>query len=262
MLGLLAIPNGGRGNAYGDAICASVIGGPDGDQPIATLMGGVDEADTKEAVRTALLNCERRRSSRLGWTLAVATPHGHTSRRPPGHPPAPGPPGDGAGLPLIHGFRFRTLRAEGGAVPARESVTSRAGNAAFRQPARMFTASHARDPRAPWDGPQRQGGAVKKKFLPRRENRAMTDRRPPGTGPDRANVSRTQDTELPPVPRAQLAAERLPATPAAEPKSRPPAGRRVLGVGPAAPGQVTDTVTPGGFVRENERESFVADFGV
>ncbi|MFD4973649.1 hypothetical protein [Streptomyces sp. NPDC058424] len=81
----------------------------------------------------------------------------------------------------------------------------------------------------------------------------MTDRRPLGTGPDRADVSRTRDTELPPAPRAQLAAERLPATPAAEPKSRPTAGRRVLGAGPAAPGQVTDTVTPGGFVRENER---------
>ncbi|MFF4866834.1 hypothetical protein ACFY3J_35100 [Streptomyces sp. NPDC001231] len=66
----------------------------------------------------------------------------------------------------------------------------------------------------------------------------MTDRRPLGTGPDRADVSRTRDTELPPTPRAQLAAERLPTTPAAEPKSRPPAGRRVLGAGPAAPGQV------------------------
>ncbi|MFE4414120.1 hypothetical protein [Streptomyces sp. NPDC056821] len=74
VLGLLAIPNGGGGNAYGGALCASVIGGPDGDQPIATLMGGVDEADTKEAVRTALLDCERRRGSRLVWALAVATP--------------------------------------------------------------------------------------------------------------------------------------------------------------------------------------------
>ncbi|MFB7329439.1 MULTISPECIES: hypothetical protein [unclassified Streptomyces] len=75
----------------------------------------------------------------------------------------------------------------------------------------------------------------------------MTDRRPLGTGPDRADVSRTRDTELPPAPRAQLAAERLPTTtPPAEPKSRPPAGRRMLGAGPATPGQVTDTVTPGG----------------
>ncbi|MFJ8351525.1 hypothetical protein ACIQ9J_35260 [Streptomyces sp. NPDC094153] len=79
---------------------------------------------------------------------------------------------------------------------------------------------------------------MKKKFLPHRENRAMTDRRPLGTGPDRADVSRTRDTELPPAPRAQLAAERLPATPAAEQKSRPVAGRRTLGTGPAAPGQV------------------------
>ncbi|MEU3282120.1 hypothetical protein [Streptomyces antibioticus] len=57
----------------------------------------------------------------------------------------------------------------------------------------------------------------------------MTDRRPLGTGPAHADLSHTRDTDLPPVPRAQLAAERLPATPAAEPKSRPTAGRRVLG---------------------------------
>ncbi|MFF4828870.1 hypothetical protein, partial [Streptomyces sp. NPDC001312] len=37
---------------------------------------------------------------------------------------------------------------------------------------------------------------MKKKFLPHRENRAMTDRRPLGTGPDRADVSHTRDTEL------------------------------------------------------------------
>lgn len=74
VLGLLAIPNGGEGNAYGGAICASVIGGADADQPIATLMGGVDEADTKEAISTALLECERRRGSRLGWALVVTTP--------------------------------------------------------------------------------------------------------------------------------------------------------------------------------------------
>jgi hypothetical protein len=74
VLGLLAIPNDSGGNAYGGAICASVIRGADGDQPIATLLGGVDEADTKEAVRTALLDCERRRGNRLGWALAVAAP--------------------------------------------------------------------------------------------------------------------------------------------------------------------------------------------
>ncbi|SEB29517.1 hypothetical protein SAMN04490357_0011 [Streptomyces misionensis] len=62
----------------------------------------------------------------------------------------------------------------------------------------------------------------------------MTDRRPLGTGPDRADLSRTRDTE--PAPRAQLAAERLEAVPAAEPKPRPTAGRRMLGAGPAAPG--------------------------
>ncbi|MFB6958249.1 hypothetical protein ACFCYB_14675 [Streptomyces sp. NPDC056309] len=74
VLGLLAIPNGSGGNSYGGAICASVIGGPDGDQPIVMDMGGVDEADTKEAIRTGLLDCERQRGSRLGWALAVATP--------------------------------------------------------------------------------------------------------------------------------------------------------------------------------------------
>ncbi|MEV6593543.1 hypothetical protein [Streptomyces acidicola] len=74
VLGLLAIPHGSGGNAYGGAICASVIGGPDGDQPIVTLVSGVDEADRKEAIRTGLLDCERLRGSRLGWALAVATP--------------------------------------------------------------------------------------------------------------------------------------------------------------------------------------------
>ncbi|MER7901353.1 hypothetical protein ABTX62_36210 [Streptomyces sp. NPDC096046] len=64
----------------------------------------------------------------------------------------------------------------------------------------------------------------------------MTDRRPLGTGCDRADLSRTRDTDPPPAPRAQLAAEQLPAAaPAAEAKSRPTAGRRVLGAGPAAP---------------------------
>lgn len=64
----------------------------------------------------------------------------------------------------------------------------------------------------------------------------MTDRRPLGTGTDRADLSRTRDTE--PAPRAQLAAERLPAVPAAEPKPRPTVGhRRLLGAGPAPVGQ-------------------------
>jgi len=66
----------------------------------------------------------------------------------------------------------------------------------------------------------------------------MTDRRPLGTGPATPDVSHMRDTD-PLTPRAQLAAERLsqiPAVPAAEPKStRPAAGRRTLGPGPAAP---------------------------
>jgi hypothetical protein len=61
----------------------------------------------------------------------------------------------------------------------------------------------------------------------------MTDRRPLGIGTDRADASRTRDTD--PAPRAQLAAERLPSVPAAKPKPRPATGRRVLGAGPAAP---------------------------
>ncbi|MFI1840328.1 hypothetical protein [Streptomyces olivaceoviridis] len=61
----------------------------------------------------------------------------------------------------------------------------------------------------------------------------MTDRRPLGTGPT-AESSRTPDTD-PPAPRAQLAAERLPSVPAAEPKPRPMTGRRTLGAGPAEP---------------------------
>ncbi|MFJ1561307.1 hypothetical protein [Streptomyces mirabilis] len=66
----------------------------------------------------------------------------------------------------------------------------------------------------------------------------MTDRRPLGTGPVRADLSRTRDTDLPPVPRAQLAAERIPAAPAAtEPgPARRLAGRRTLGAGPATVG--------------------------
>jgi hypothetical protein len=71
-----------------------------------------------------------------------------------------------------------------------------------------------------------------------RDDRAMTDRRPLGTGPVHADASRTQDTDPAPTPRGQLAAERLPAVPAAaEPKpAHPLPGRRVLGAGPAAPG--------------------------
>jgi len=66
----------------------------------------------------------------------------------------------------------------------------------------------------------------------------MTDRRPLGTGTDRADLSRTRDAEPVPAPRAQLAAERLPAVQAAEPRPRPTAaGRRMLGAGPAPAGQ-------------------------
>lgn len=68
----------------------------------------------------------------------------------------------------------------------------------------------------------------------------MTDRRPLGTGTDRADLSRTRDTDPAPAPRAPLAAERLSAVPAAEPKPRPVAGRRMLGAGPAAPGSDRD----------------------
>ncbi|MGW0191737.1 hypothetical protein ACWDV7_39355 [Streptomyces sp. NPDC003362] len=64
----------------------------------------------------------------------------------------------------------------------------------------------------------------------------MTDRRPLGTGTDRTNLSRTRDTDPVPSPRAPLAAERLAAVPAAEPRPRPAAGRRTLGAGSAAPG--------------------------
>lgn len=58
----------------------------------------------------------------------------------------------------------------------------------------------------------------------------MTDRRPLGTGPTRTAT----ESELPPAPRAQLAAERLPAASAAgAPRpARPITGRRALGAGP------------------------------
>ncbi|MER6961895.1 hypothetical protein [Streptomyces sp. NPDC000618] len=63
----------------------------------------------------------------------------------------------------------------------------------------------------------------------------MTDRRPLGTGCDRADPSRAGDTELSDVPRALLAAERLEAQAAAAPATTAarPAGRRALGTGPA-----------------------------
>ncbi|MGW7674354.1 hypothetical protein ACWGJX_46100 [Streptomyces sp. NPDC054775] len=53
----------------------------------------------------------------------------------------------------------------------------------------------------------------------------MTDRRPLGTGPATADLSRTRDTDL---PRAQLAAEPGPA--------RRLTGRRALGAGPGTAG--------------------------
>jgi hypothetical protein len=58
----------------------------------------------------------------------------------------------------------------------------------------------------------------------------MTDRRPLGTGPPRTAT----EAELPPAPRAQLAAERLPAAPTtgASMPARPVTGRRALGAGP------------------------------
>ncbi|MGK5450820.1 hypothetical protein [Streptomyces radiopugnans] len=63
----------------------------------------------------------------------------------------------------------------------------------------------------------------------------MTDRRPLGTGTDRADASRPRDTDPVPAPRAQLAAERLPAVPVAlvpaEQKTAPLARRRALGAG-------------------------------
>ncbi|PWI04752.1 hypothetical protein DIZ27_43400 [Streptomyces sp. NWU339] len=54
----------------------------------------------------------------------------------------------------------------------------------------------------------------------------MTDRRPLGTGPTHTDESRMRDTG-PPAPRAQLAAERLPAAPAADHPmpTRPVTGR-------------------------------------
>ncbi|WP_329614344.1 hypothetical protein OG244_15000 [Streptomyces brevispora] len=62
----------------------------------------------------------------------------------------------------------------------------------------------------------------------------MTDRRPLGAGPSDAGLSRTQDTELPPAPRARLAAERLASVQAAaEPPAPRPDRRRPLGTGPA-----------------------------
>ncbi|MER6160307.1 hypothetical protein ABT147_32940 [Streptomyces sp. NPDC001868] len=64
----------------------------------------------------------------------------------------------------------------------------------------------------------------------------MTDRRPLGTGCDRADLSRTGDTELPDAPRARLAAERLDVQAATAPAPARPAGRRALGTGAGADG--------------------------
>ncbi|MFD5574914.1 hypothetical protein [Streptomyces cadmiisoli] len=65
----------------------------------------------------------------------------------------------------------------------------------------------------------------------------MTDHRLLGTGPVHADASPTRDTD-PPVPRAQLAAERLPTAPAATgPKPPPAGGRRALGAGPGEAGR-------------------------
>ncbi|MFC8374050.1 hypothetical protein ACFUIT_39945 [Streptomyces sp. NPDC057239] len=64
----------------------------------------------------------------------------------------------------------------------------------------------------------------------------MTDRRPLGTGCDRADLSRAPDTELPDAPRARLAAERLDVQAATAPAPARPAGRRALGTGPAPAG--------------------------
>jgi hypothetical protein len=101
-------------------------------------------------------------------------------------------------------------------------------------PGSKFTASRVRDTRAPRAGRERVAGAVK--LRPRRDDRAMTDRRPLRTGPATAEPSRTQGTD--PLGGAQLAAERLPSVPAAEPKpARLAAGRRALGTGPAPAGQ-------------------------
>ncbi|MGV9567892.1 hypothetical protein [Streptomyces sp. NPDC003480] len=65
----------------------------------------------------------------------------------------------------------------------------------------------------------------------------MTDRRPLGTGPVHARASGQEIPELPPAPCAQLAAERLPTSPAATSLSpAQPTGRRTLGTGPAMVG--------------------------
>ncbi|MCX4625131.1 MULTISPECIES: hypothetical protein [Streptomyces] len=64
----------------------------------------------------------------------------------------------------------------------------------------------------------------------------MTDRRRPlGTGTNRADTSRTPDTDPTPAPRAQLAAGRLTDVPVAlvpaEQRTAPLARRRALGAG-------------------------------
>lgn len=61
----------------------------------------------------------------------------------------------------------------------------------------------------------------------------MTRRRLLGTGPSRTDLP----PGLPPVPRALLAAERIPSTPTtapADPRPAQPAARRTLGAGPSS----------------------------
>lgn len=110
-----------------------------------------------------------------------------------------------------------------------------------------------------WHPPPSQAGAVKKSstarfpasrqeqpdLAPARWYRSgsagsqdgqMTNRRPLGTGCDQADLTRAQDTELPDMPRARLAAERLDVQVATAPASARPAGRRALGTGPVPAG--------------------------
>uniref|UniRef100_UPI002F913BAF hypothetical protein n=1 Tax=Streptomyces cellulosae TaxID=1968 RepID=UPI002F913BAF len=81
-------------------------------------------------------------------------------------------------------------------------------------------------------GARHRGG--KEERGDRRDDRAMTNRRRPlGTETNRADASRTPDTDPTPAPRAQLAAERLTDVPVAlvpaEQRTAPLAKRRTLG---------------------------------